>query len=107
MALRTTFRTAKGRAGIEKGQILTKLHVGNVSSTTTEETLRTLFASDGRRVEEVAVVTDRVTGSPRGFCFVQMGTPEDAVAAIAALNGKEVDGNRLTVSEAKSRAGKP
>ena len=86
---------------------MTKLHVGNVSATTTEETLRTLFASDGRRVEEVAVVTDRVTGRPRGFCFVQMGTVEDAKAAIAAVNGQEVDGNRLVVSEAKARAERP
>ena len=81
----------------------TRLHVGNVSASTTEETLRTLFGSDGRRVEKVSVVTDRETGQPRGFCFVQMASPEEAVAAIAAVNGQEVDGNRLSVSEAKPR----
>ena len=84
--------------------MFTKLHVGNLSGETTEETLRTLFAGDGRRVEEIALVTDRATGRPKGFCFVQMGSPEDAVAAIAAVNGREVDGRRLAVSEAKPRS---
>jgi RNA recognition motif-containing protein len=82
----------------------TRLHVGNLATETTEETLRTLFASDGRRVDEVSVVTDRATGRSRGFCFVQMGSSEDAVAAIAAVNGREVDGRRLSVSEARSRS---
>jgi RNA recognition motif-containing protein len=81
----------------------TKLHVGNLSVATTEETLRTLFASDGRRVETVSIVKDRETGQPRGFCFVQMGSSEEAVAAVSALNGHEVDGQRLRVSEAKPR----
>lgn len=82
----------------------TRLHVGNVSFDTTEDTLRTLFAGDGRRVEEISLVTDRITGQPRGFCFVQMGSPEEAVAAIAAVNGQEVDGRRLSVSESKPRS---
>ena len=81
----------------------TKLHVGNLSADTTEETVRTLFAGDGRNVEKVSVVTDRETGRSRGFCFVEMGSPEEAVAAIAAVNGQEVDGNRLSVSEARPR----
>lgn len=81
-----------------------RLHVGNLSVDTTEETLRTLFASDGRRVEDVVVMTDRATGRPKGFCFVQMGSPEEALAAIAAVNGREVDGRQLKVSEAKSRS---
>ena len=81
----------------------TKLYVGNLSFGTTEETLRNLFEADGRRVEEVSVVTDRETGRPRGFAFIQMATAEDANAAIAALNGHEVDGRQLTVSEARER----
>ena len=81
----------------------TKLYVGNLSFNTTEETLRNLFEADGRRVEDVAVIMDRDTGRPRGFAFVQMGTPEDARAAIAALNGREVDGRQITVSEARER----
>jgi len=84
----------------------TKLYVGNLSFNTTEETLRNLFGADGRRVEEVAVITDRDTGRPRGFAFVQMGTPDDAQAAIAALNGREVDGRQLNVSEARERTGR-
>jgi RNA recognition motif-containing protein len=81
----------------------TKLYVGNLSFNTTEETLRNLFESEGRRVEDVAVIMDRETGRPRGFAFVQMGSPEDAKAAIAALNGRDVDGRQITVSEARER----
>jgi RNA recognition motif-containing protein len=81
----------------------TKLYVGNISFNTTESTLRTLFEGDGRRVDEVAVVMDRDTGRPRGFAFVQMGSPEDAQTAIATLNGREIEGRTLTVSEAKPK----
>ena len=83
----------------------TKLYVGNLSFNTTESTLRTLFESDGRRVEDVAIVTDRDTGQPRGFAFVQMATPEDAKAAIEALNGRDLDGRALTVNEARPKTG--
>jgi RNA recognition motif-containing protein len=81
----------------------TKLYVGNISFNTTESSLRTLFEGDGRRVEEVAIVMDRDTGRPRGFAFVSMGSPEDSRTAIEALNGREVDGRTLTVSEAKPK----
>jgi RNA recognition motif-containing protein len=81
----------------------TKLYVGNLSFNTTEETLRNLFEADGRRVEEVVIVTDRDTGRPRGFAFVQMSTPTDAENAIAALNGRELDGRQINVSEARER----
>jgi RNA recognition motif-containing protein len=80
-----------------------KLYVGNVAYNTTEETLRTLFAAEGRRVEEVSIVVDRDTGRPRGFAFIQMGSGEDAQAAISALNGWNVDGRQIQVSEAKPR----
>ena len=83
----------------------TKLYVGNLSFNTTETTLRTLFEADGRRVEDVAIVTDRDTGQPRGFAFVQMATPDDARTAIEALNGREVDGRTLTVNEARAKTG--
>ena len=82
----------------------TKLYVGNISFNTTESTLRTLFEGDGRRVDEVAIVMDRDTGRPRGFAFVQMGSPEDSRTAIEALNGREIEGRTLTVSEAKPKA---
>jgi RNA recognition motif-containing protein len=82
----------------------TKLHVGNLSFNTTEQNLRTLFEADGRRVDDVAIVMDRDTNRPRGFAFVQMATPEDSQKAIDALNGREVDGRTLTVSEARPKA---
>jgi cold-inducible RNA-binding protein len=80
-----------------------KLYVGNLSYDTTESSLRTLFEGDGRRVEEVALIMDRDTGRPRGFAFVSMGSAEDSRTAIEALNGREVEGRTLTVSEAKPR----
>ena len=83
----------------------TKLYVGNLSYDTNEETLRAAFEADGRKVAEVKVITDRDTGQPRGFAFVTMATPEDATAAIGALNGRELDGRALKVSEAQERAG--
>jgi len=84
----------------------TRLYVGNVAAETTEDALRELFATEGRKVETVSVVTDRETGRPRGFCFVQMSSPEEATAAIAAVNGREIDGHKLTVSVARVRAEK-
>jgi cold-inducible RNA-binding protein len=81
----------------------TKLHVGNLSFSTTTETLQAFFAAEGRKVKEVSVVADRATGQPRGFAFVEMETPEDAQAAIGALDGKELDGRTLRVSEARPR----
>lgn len=82
----------------------TKLYVGNLSFNTTESTLRTLFEADGRRVEDVTIIMDRDTGRPRGFAFVEMGSPDDGRTAIEALNGREVEGRTLTVSEAKPKA---
>ena len=82
-----------------------KLFVGNLSYNTTEADLRALFAADGRQVKEVAIITDRMTGQPRGFAFVQMGTNEDAAAAIQALDGTQLDGRALRVNEAQERQG--
>ena len=85
----------------------TKLYVGNLSAGTTEQALKAHFEADGRKVNEVAIVTDRATGQPRGFAFVQMGSDADAQAAISALNGREVDGRTIKVSEARERTGGP
>jgi RNA recognition motif-containing protein len=82
----------------------TKLYVGNLNYNTTEQTLGEAFGADGRQVTDIAIMTDRMTGRPRGFAFVTMGSPEDAEAAIAALNGKAVDGRPLKVNEAQERA---
>ncbi len=84
-----------------------KLYVGGISYDTTEDTLRSLFAGDGREVRDVAIIIDRATGRSKGFGFVEMGTGEDAQAAMDELNGKEVDGRTITVNEARERAPRP
>ena len=81
----------------------TKLYVGNLSFNVTESDLRAAFESDGRQVREVVMVSDRETGRPRGFGFVQMASEKDAQAAIAALDGKEIDGRAVKVSEAQEK----
>lgn len=78
-----------------------RLYVGNLPFDVTEEQLRNLFAQDGRQVSEVKVVTDRETGRPRGFAFVEMGSQADAAGAISALNGTQFGGRALTVNEAR------
>jgi RNA recognition motif-containing protein len=82
---------------------MTKIYVGNLPFTATEEEVRSLFASHGN-VESVALPTDRETGRPRGFGFVQMGSAE-AAAAIGALNGHQMGGRALRVNEAQERTG--
>ncbi|MBN1579079.1 MAG: RNA-binding protein [Anaerolineae bacterium] len=79
------------------------IYVGNLSYDTTEGSLQELFETHGE-ITSVNVITDRDTGRPRGFAFVEMATEEAAQAAIAALNGQEIDGRALTVNEAKPRA---
>lgn len=79
-----------------------KLYVGNMSYSTTEDSLRAAFGEFGA-VEEVAIITDRDTGRPRGFGFVTMANDEEAKAAIQALDGKELDGRTLKVNEARPR----
>jgi cold-inducible RNA-binding protein len=81
----------------------TRIYVGNLSFNTTDSALRDAFAADGRTVSEVKMVTDRDSGRPRGFAFVEMGSPADAEAAIAALDGHEIDGRALKVNIAKER----
>jgi len=77
--------------------------VGNLPFSASEEQVRELFAQYGG-VESVRLITDRDTGRPRGFGFVEMD-PDDAVAAIEALNGTELDGRALRVNEAQERGG--
>ena len=83
----------------------TKVYVGNLPYTTDEDQLRQLFGADGRNVSDVAIITDRMTGQPRGFAFVQMATEEDAKRAIDALHGSTFGGRTLTVNEARPREG--
>jgi cold-inducible RNA-binding protein len=79
-----------------------KLYVGNLSYDVDNAALKQLFAPHGT-VESAEIVSDRDTGRSKGFGFVQMGTDEQAQAAIAALNGQEHSGRALTVNEAKPR----
>ncbi|MEX0742624.1 MAG: RNA-binding protein [Phycisphaeraceae bacterium] len=79
-----------------------KIYVGNMSFDTTQATLEGLFNNYGQ-VDEVAVITDRETGRPRGFAFVTMADDNAAREAIEALNGQEFEGRTLNVNEAKPR----
>lgn len=78
----------------------TKLFVGGISWDTKEDGLKELFGQAGK-VEEVTIITDRMTGRSKGFGFVTMSTDEEAKKAIDELNGKELDGRKLTVNEAR------
>jgi cold-inducible RNA-binding protein len=80
----------------------TKLFVGNLSFNTTENDLQDAFAAHGT-VTEANLVTDRMSGRPRGFAFVTMATAEEAQKAIDALNGASLDGRNLTVNIARPR----
>lgn len=77
-----------------------KIFVGNFSFSMTESELRSLFEPYGN-IESASIVTDRDTGRSRGFGFVSMPNDEEAEKAMAALNGKDMDGRSLTVNEAK------
>lgn len=77
-----------------------KLYVGNLAYNIDKNDLEQMFASHGT-VTSVQVITDRDTGKSKGFGFVEMGSEQEAQAAIAALNGKSIDGRALTVNEAK------
>jgi RNA recognition motif-containing protein len=79
-----------------------KLYVGNLSFSTSEQRLREIFSEHGD-VASATLVMDRETGRPRGFGFVEFASDEHGKAAMAALNGKNIDGRDLTVNEAKPR----
>jgi len=81
-----------------------KIYVGNISFDVTEEELRGEFASFGE-VESVAIPTDRYSGRPRGFAFVEMPSVSEGQAAIAGLNGKTLKDRTLTVNAARPRSG--
>ena len=83
-----------------------KLYVGNLSFETTENDLQDLFEKHGQ-VSEARLMMDRVTGKSRGFAFVTMNDTAQANAAMSALNGHELNGRALTVSEARPREERP
>jgi RNA recognition motif-containing protein len=80
-----------------------KLFVGGLSWDTTDDSLRTFFATVGT-VTSAKIITDKFSGKSRGFGFVEMGTDEEAKKAIADLNGKTLDGRAIVVNEAKPMA---
>jgi RNA recognition motif-containing protein len=83
-----------------------KLYVGNLSFKTTEDELRSTFGQFGS-VTDVYVAMDKMTGRPRGFAFVTMGTPEEAKVAAEKMNGVDLGGRQLTVNEARPKEERP
>jgi RNA recognition motif-containing protein len=80
---------------------MSKIYVGNLPFSATEDSVRQLFAQHGT-VESVALINDRETGQPRGFGFVEMPRP-DAARAIQSLNGQDMGGRPLKVNEAQDK----
>ena len=79
-----------------------RLYVGNLSYDSTEDSIREAFSASGN-VADVHVMTERETGRPRGFGFVEMATDAEAQAAIEAMDGADLDGRNIKVNEAKPR----
>jgi hypothetical protein len=82
-----------------------RLYVGNLPYSISEDELRDAFGADGRQVAEVAIITDRETGRPRGFAFVTMASETDAKSAVEAMDGQKLGGRTLKVNEAQERRG--
>ena len=80
---------------------MSKIYVGNLPFSATEESVRTLFAQHGT-VDSVALISDRDTGRPRGFGFIEMSS-SDAARAIQSLNGHDLEGRALKVNEAQDK----
>ena len=83
-----------------------KLYVGNLPFSENDESIQALF-SDSGTVTSASVICDRETGRSKGFGFVEMSTDEEAAAAIAALDGKEINGRALKVNVAKPKEDRP
>ncbi len=82
------------------------IYVGNLAYTATEETLKQLFEEFGQ-VTTAKIITDKFTGSSRGFGFIEMLSEEEGQQAITELNGKDFEGRNLTVNEARPRESRP
>lgn len=83
-----------------------KLYVGSLSYDTTEDGLKSAFAQAGT-VESAAIISDKMTGRPKGFGFVEMATEEEAKKAIEMWDGKELDGRKIVVNEARPPQQRP
>ena len=82
------------------------IYVGNLSFDATEDQVRSMFEQYGP-VDRVSIITDRDTGQPRGFAFVEMSDDDSAGKAMEALNGSNLGGRNLTVNEARPKADRP
>lgn len=82
-----------------------RLFVGNLPFEATEDQIRGLVGADGRVVKSVKMITDKETGRPRGFAFVDMENDQQAKDAIAALDGQDFGGRNLKVNEAQDKPG--
>ena len=80
-----------------------RLYVGNLSWDTSEDTLRNAFSQGNRKVTDVHIVTDRDSGRPRGFAFVEMGSDQEAQDITQELDGTALDGRNIQVNEARER----
>jgi cold-inducible RNA-binding protein len=89
-------------AQVQKEITLKNIFVGNLSFGSTEDSIRSMFASYGS-VDRVNIVTDRDTGQARGFAFVEMSVDAEGTAAINGLNGRDLDGRTLNVNEARPK----
>jgi len=83
-----------------------KLYVGNLPYSVNDDSLKEIFAAAGT-VQSAMVIVDRMSGRSKGFGFVEMGSEEEAKAAIETFNGKEVEGRKLTVNEARPKEERP
>ena len=83
----------------------TRLYVGNLPFSANESDVQALFEQNGREVSEVKLISDRETGRPRGFGFVEMANSEHADQAIQELDGYQMQGRALKVNEARERTG--
>lgn len=84
-----------------------KLFIGNLPFSLTEASLQELFEQNGVNVVSVKIITDRYTGRPRGFGFVEVSSAEEGKNAIEQLNGKEIEGRALAVNEAREEGSRP
>ena len=82
-----------------------RLYVGNLSYSVTDADLREVFSSSGYEVVDVKVVMDRDAGRPRGFGFVELASDDQANKAIEEMNGRDLQGRALNISEARERSG--
>jgi RNA recognition motif-containing protein len=89
-------------SGLASMESRMNIYVGNMSYDTTEDQLRQAFKAFGE-VSTVKIITDRDSGQPKGFAFVEMPEKGEATAAIGGLNGKELNGRAMNVNEAKPR----